>query len=312
MRNSKKAYWAGVDWAGGKGTEDQWNQIVDLQQSATRRNDAVQKWMTELKEHIERNHMNDAFMENRLAGIEDLRRSAAEQLAITSSLLDAAHPKNSADAQADRLLQTRLTALKKAAESQKLATVGFGGMLRRLYDWENLQTALVNTNLLRERESEIYEITRQMAPLTIGREAQDLDEQTLDKILSLSERQKAALEAETNLENQLASFALKADAEGRGTTKRYLTVAYGHLRDIQVNNTLKAITGRIADNQLSDVAKDQNDVITALKVVEGGLVAAGRKCRSGAGCRGGGIAEGEIRKMSRRQARTAADDCRER
>ena len=279
-RNQKKAYWNGVDWAGaaaaGKASEEQWNQIVELQEAAGRANEAVQRWMAELKQHIERNRMQDALMENRLAGIEDLCRGAAEQMAAAQGLLNAAHPKNSAEAQPDRLLQMRLEALKLAGDRQKLAAVGFGRMLRKLYDWENLQTALVNTSLLRERQAEIHETTRQMAPSTIGREAQDLDEKTLDKVLTLSQQQKAALEAETNLENQLAAIALKAEADGRATVKHYLLVAYGYLRGIQVNNTLKVIAAKIADNQLSDVAKDQAAVMSALKVVEGGLVAAGK------------------------------------
>jgi hypothetical protein len=223
-----------------------------------------------------RNRMQDALMEQRLAGIEDLRAGAEEQLALARGLLNAAHPKNSAEAQPDRLLQTRQAALGKVAEAQKLATVGFGRMLRKLYDWENLQTALVNTKLLRERQDEIQEATRQIAPQIIGREAQDLDEKTLDRILALAQKQKTALEAETNLENQLAAIALKADSEGRTSVRRYLLTAFGYLRDQRLNNTMKLLAARIADNQLSDTAKDQAAVSAGFKVVEGTLVAAGK------------------------------------
>ncbi len=278
--NQKKAYWLGHDWlesaATNKATGEAWSQLVDTEESAGRASEAIKRWMGELKEHLVRNRMQDALMEHRLAGIEDLRAGAAEQLALARDLLNAAHPKNSSEAQPDRLLQTRQSALKQAGEPMRLATVGFGRMLRKLYDWENLQTALVNTKLLRERQEEIQEAARQIAPLIIGREAQDLDEKTLDRILSLSQKQKTALEAETNLENQLAAIAIKADSEGRTSIKRYLLTAFGYLRDTRVNNTMKLLAARIADNQLSDTVKDQSAVSAGLKVVEGMLVAGGK------------------------------------
>ena len=41
-----------------------------------RAGEAVQRWMVELKEHIERNKMQDALMDQRLRAIEDLQREA--------------------------------------------------------------------------------------------------------------------------------------------------------------------------------------------------------------------------------------------
>ena len=260
----------------GEAHSDLWNQMVEAQETAGRANEAVKRWMDELKEHLQRNRMQDALMEQRLVAIEDLRAGFTEQMVLARDPLNAAHPKTSAAAQPDRLVPTRVAALKQATDRQKLATVGFGRMLRKLYDWENLQTALVNTKLLRERQEEIQDAVRQITPLTIGREAQDLDTQTIDKILTLAQKQKTALETETNLENQLAAIALKADAEGRVTVKRYMLTAYGYLREVRVNNTLKVMSAKIADNQLADVAKDQANVATALKVVEGTLMAAGK------------------------------------
>src|SRR5262249_47539631 len=147
-------YWAGQDWikatAEGTATDEQWHKMIELQESAGRAHEAIQRWMSELKEHMERNRMQDALMDNRLATINALRQGAAEQLTAARTLLNAAHPKNSAEAQAYRLAQTRLKALQGATEPQEKATVGFGRMLRQLYDWENLQTALVSTRMLRE------------------------------------------------------------------------------------------------------------------------------------------------------------------
>jgi len=279
-RNQKKTYFGGIDWAekfsSGNPEDEKWNDIVESQELAARAAAAVQRWLSDLDEHIARNRMDDAFMKSRLAVIEDLRRGAEEQISSARAVLAKAHPKDSAEAEPTRLKTSRIQALKQASEPQRMAAVGLGRLLRKMYDWENLQTALVNTNLLRERQAEIYETTRQIAPETIGREAEDLDDKTLDQVLALAQQQKAVMEAETNLENQLALIALKADKEGRKAIRRYLLVAYGYLRDIQVNRSLKIVAQKIGDNQLSDVTKDQLDVITAMKVVEAGLVKAGK------------------------------------
>jgi hypothetical protein len=279
-RNQTKAYFGGIDWteksSSGKPEDEKWNDIVESQEVAARATAAVRRWLSDLDEHIARNRMDDAFMKTRLAVIEDLRRGAEEQISSARAILDKAHPKDAAEAEPGRLKTTRIQALKQASEPQRLAAVGLGRLLRKMYDWENLQTALVNTNLLRERQAEIYEMTCQIAPQTIGREAEDLDDKTLDKVLALAQQQKAVMEAETSLENQLALVALKADKEGRTTIRRYLLVAYGYLRDIQVNRSLKIVAQKIGDNQLSDVTKDQLDVVTAMKVVEAGLVKAGK------------------------------------
>ena len=46
------------------------------------------------------------------------------------------------------------TSTKKTGE--ETAVIAMGKLLRMMYDWEGLQTALVDTKLLREREAEIY------------------------------------------------------------------------------------------------------------------------------------------------------------
>ncbi|HUV11060.1 MAG TPA: hypothetical protein VMX12_08775, partial [Acidimicrobiia bacterium] len=278
-RSQKEAYHLGLDWTAkpADGTDDErWREIVAKQDLARRATDAVRTWFDELSGHIERNRMEDAFMKSRLAVIEELQSGAAQELSAVVTLLAKAHPRNAAEAETARLRAARLDALKRAADRQKLATVGLGRLLRKMYDWENLQTALVNTRLLRERQAEIYETTRTIAPVTIGREAEDLDEKTLDKVLVLAQQQNAVMEAETSLETQLATIALKANAEGRRSVSGVLLTAYGYLRDIQVGRNLKQIARKIAANQLSDVSGEQLEVVTAMKVVEGGLVKAGR------------------------------------
>ena len=278
-RSQKQAYHLGRDWVAkhpsGKADDETWREIVAKQALSRRASQAVKRWLDELSGHIKRNRMDDAFMRNRLAVIEDLRSGAHRELSAAVAVLEKAHPRNAAEAEDARLKATRLEALGKAADRQKLATIGLGRMLRKMYDWENLQTALLNTRLLRERQAEIHEITRTIAPVTIGREAEDLDEKTLDRVLVLAQQQTAVMETEANLEAQLASIALKANAEGRRSVQRVLLTAYGYLRDIQLARSLKQIARKIAANRLSDVTTDQLEVVTAMKVVEGGLVKAG-------------------------------------
>ena len=85
--------------------------------------------------------------------------------------------------------------MKEAANRQKLAATGFGLMLRQLYDWENLQTAKTRQHQAPPRTPGGDPSAAQSPTSIIGREAR-ISTKTLDKILTLSQKQKTALEAE--------------------------------------------------------------------------------------------------------------------
>lgn len=278
--SQKKAYYDGLDWvqksASGAPGDEKWNEVLARQSLAERAAGAVSSWLGVLYGHIEINQMEDAFMKARLDVIRELLGQAQRRVSEVRERLDRTHPMNAAEAAAEKLKATRTAALKASVETQRSAVVILGRILRKMYDWENLQTALVSTKLLGERLTDVHDATRQLAPVTIGKEIEDLPDDLVDKVLTLGKQQRATLETETSLEEELGTIALKADKEGRKTVRQYLMLAFKYVKEKSVNSTLRIIVDRIDNNQLSDAAKDQVAIMQAMKIVEGGLVKAGK------------------------------------
>ncbi|MDA0837614.1 MAG: hypothetical protein O2857_07520 [Planctomycetota bacterium] len=279
--NQLKAWKLGTQWqAEGTGDEGDpiWRALEESQTATARASSAMEMHLREITEAYEQNDMSREFMAARLGQVADLLKHLTEKLlSPIAGLLKQTRPTTAADAQADRLKQIRLDGLKKCQDEQKLAVLYCERMLRKLYDWRDLQTTLVKATLLHEEQDEVLGLTEGIAPKFIGAEIEDLSDKDQDGLLTLAKRQQTLYDVETELENLLVAMRFKANKQKRKSIEDPLAAAYQGLRSKRVNDNLKTAARLIGNNQPFQVINNQKAALHALNIVKGGLFLAGQE-----------------------------------
>jgi hypothetical protein len=283
-RYAQRVAWSrSKQWAEkGTGKEDDplWLEMVEAQETAVRAARAIDGELQTLTTLYNRNHMGQEFMAVRLSEIGRYvaRLSGTEHPKIDSSIREAT-PRSSLEAAPDALKRKRAAELKKFHKHQRLAWLAYSRVLVKLYDWRDLQTSSITARLLYERQKELRGKTIEIAPRYIGKHILDLTDAEQEDLITLGKRQKAIFDTETELERQLVYTIRKAE---RANPKRLtiigpLNYAFKLLRDSRTNYHLKRAAKLIAENQPSQIVKNQTDATTALKSVLRGLVRAGER-----------------------------------
>src|SRR5204862_5137494 len=99
--------------------------------------------------------------------------------------------------------------------SQKMAVLMLERLLRKCYDWRDLQTSAITSALLHERQEEVGAMTEKVAPKYIGKEFEDLSDPEQEQLVTLGKQQRAIFDTETQLETQLAHQIFKAERQDR-------------------------------------------------------------------------------------------------
>lgn len=280
-RNQLQAWRRGGQWlAKGTGAEDDplWTEMAEAQQKSFAAARQIKFHFQALTEKYERNHMGQDFMAGRLSAIAELlSRLLDQEHAPIVEGLATARPRSAADAAPDRLKSLRGDALGRFKDRQKMAVLVLERLLRRLYDWRDLQTCTVTAKLLHEQQEEVLDRTQVLAPKTIAKEIEDLKEADQEKLLTLGKQQRAIFDTETGLENQLTYLMYKAERQARKTILDPLQAAFRNLRNNRVNDHLKRSAELIENNQPAQIIDNQKAALRALQVVQAGLVQAGQK-----------------------------------
>ena len=280
-RNQLHAWQIGGEWlqtGTGAADDELWTNMKSAQEKSFLAAKQIQFHLQTLTEKYERNHMSRDFMAGRLSVIAQLlgRLTDQEHSAIAAAL-ERARPKTAAEAQSARLKTTRTDVLGKGQDNQKMAVLVLERMLRKLYDWRDLQNCTITTKLLYEQQDEVREQTSTLAPKTIAKEIEDLSDKDQEQLLTLGKQQRAIFDTETGLENQLTYLTYKAEKQQRKSILVPLRAAWANLRNQRVNDYLKRAAELIDNNQPSQILKDQTAAIRALRLVEDGLIIAGQK-----------------------------------
>ncbi|MEX1097485.1 MAG: hypothetical protein WED34_15675 [Planctomycetales bacterium] len=280
-RNQLEAWQLGAKFLeSGTGDEDDpvWTALADAQRKSFVAAQQIRYHLDVLTQKHERNHMGRDFMASRLSVISELlnRLTAQEHVAIATGLGNA-RPKTAAEAQAERLKTTRTQVATAFEPNQKMSVLILERMLRKLYDWRDLQTSTITTKLLYEQQEEVLDLTKEIAPKTIAKEIEDLSDADQEKLITLGKQQTAIFDTETGLEQQLTYLMYKAERQKRQSILEPLRAAFGLLRDRRVNDHLKQAAKLIANNQPSDILKNQEQAVRELKIVQEGLLQAGQK-----------------------------------
>ncbi|HLX63652.1 MAG TPA: hypothetical protein VKX17_20445 [Planctomycetota bacterium] len=280
-RNQLDAWKLGAQWQkSGTGKEDDaaWREMIEKQENAIRAARAMSSQLAIIAEAYENNHMQREFMAARLNEIAELlkRLNEKEHLEISTRLREA-RPQTDADSAPERLKSLRSTALSRCAADQKIAVLILERLLRKTYDWRDLQTTTITSSLLHERQDEIGTTTEKVSPNYIGKEFEDLSDPEQEQLLTLGKQQRAIFDTETQLETQLAMQIFKAEKQRRKSIHIPLKAAFEGLRANRVNDNLKEAAAKIENNQPSVIIKNQRAALRALEAVKTGLVFAGQK-----------------------------------
>ncbi|KKL50292.1 hypothetical protein LCGC14_2306950, partial [marine sediment metagenome] len=285
--NQLTAYELGAKWlTGGTGEpgDETWTTMTDRQQRSFVAARAMQHHLRVLSEKYTRNNMQPDFMAGRLAVIADL----LNQLVTTHHLkieqaLRRARPRTSADADPASCKELRKGALTdkgaeklSARDHQKMSVLASERLLRKVLDWFDLQTCIITTKLMHQQQEEVLGRTQGIAGQYIGKSILDLTDRQQEELITLGKQQKAVFDTETGLERQLSFLMERADLQRRRSIRDPLMAAFSVLRNKRVNDNLKKAYLMIANNQPSQIIQQQKDALAALKVVETGLIVAGR------------------------------------
>ncbi|GMV80625.1 MAG: hypothetical protein AMXMBFR7_18090 [Planctomycetota bacterium] len=280
-RNQLDAWKQGQQWLkSGTGKEDDaaWSGMHEKQDAAIRAAKAMEGHLRTLTKQYENNHMEQEFMAARVSQVNALlQKIIAEAHDPIASSLRGARPKTQADAAESKQKDLRAKALGEAAGPQKLAVLMLDRLVRKVFDWRDLQTATIQTSTILDRQEEITALTETLAPKTIGKEFEDLQSDEQDKLVTLGKQQQANFDAETQLELQLSQQMFKAKVQKRDNVRAPLEAAFTGLRSARVNDSLKDAAKRIEDNQPSAIVAKQKLASQVLRAVKGGLVLAGQK-----------------------------------
>jgi hypothetical protein len=279
--NQYAAWVLGGEWlrkGSGKEEDQLWRDMKEKQELAIRASRAMENYLLDLTEQYEKNGMQRDFMAGRLAVITELLRhvTGTEHPAIAEGLRRA-RPKTDADAAPARLKGLRGSQVKKFSPNQKLATLYLERLVKRLFDWRDLQTTLIRTTLLHEEQEEVLGITQKLAPKTLGQELEDLPDDVQDELITLGKRQRTLFDVESELEKELEFQIHRAEQQQRKSILASLRGAYKGLRNNGVNSNLKVAAKKIENNQSFQIIKNQKSALQVLSLVKGGLIYAGQK-----------------------------------
>ena len=279
--NQYTAWERGKEWlAKGTGAENDpvWQDLKDKQELAIRSAKAMEGYLRDLVQEYEQNDMRSEFMAARLGVIVDLlRRVTDKEHPAVAAGLERARPRTDADAAPERQKGLRASAVGKFADNQKMATLCLERILKRVFDWRDLQTTLIRTTMLHEEQGEVQTATTALGPKTLGWRIEDLADDVQDKLLTLGKRQGTIFDMETELEKELEFQMYRAEQQKRQSILVPMLTAYRGLRDKRVNDNLKQATGSIQSNQLLPIVRNQKDALEALSLVKAGLIFAGGK-----------------------------------
>lgn len=276
------------DWlkdGGGAESDSRWAALAERQKKSIRAAVASEMHLRELEDAYRSNRMAMEFMSGRVDAIARLMDALNEQhhAAVDAALLRAV-PRTDADAEPAALKARREGALAatsrlgfSAAEHQKLALLHLERILRKLYDWEDFQTAVVRATLLEEEQQAILAASKEIGTRHIGADPNDLPDDAVETLKTLGKRQAVAADAEQSLEEMLAFFEYKAEVQQRMETRAPMHVAYTELRDRRIQDGLKRAAAQIALNQAIAIVPEQEAAIAALAFVRAGLELAGKK-----------------------------------
>ena len=281
--NQLTAHETGGQWLT-KPDDEIWAGMTDKQQRSFVAARAMRHHLRVLDEKAARNDMQPDFMSARLGAITRLLNDLVRvHHAAVERALRRARPKTGADALPKRLQALRRSALSdKAADGwsgrdrQKMSVLVLERLLRKVLDWFDLQTCIVTTKLMYEQQEEVLARTRAIAGQYIGKSILDLTDDQQKELITLGKQQKAVFDTETALERQIALLTERAERQDRRSIRDPLTAAFSVLRKRRVNDNLKKAHRMIANNQPSQIVRQQKDALAALKVVETGLIVAGR------------------------------------
>ncbi len=280
-RNQLQAWRLGDEWQTARAVPP-WKirsgpSMQDSQEKSFRAAEQIKRHLQLLTDKYERNDMARDFMAGRLSVVAELtNRLVQQEHAEIRTGLEQARPRTDASAAPEQLVLLRQTAVKGIGDRQKMAVLVLERMLRKLYDWRDLQTSAVTTKLLREQQADVQTITEKVAPNTIAKEIEDLSDDDQEQLLTLGKQQRAIFDAETGLENQLTYLMYKAERQRRQNILQPLQAAFGNLRNNRVNHHLKRAAEMIENNQPSQIIDNQRAAERALNVVEAGLLLAGQ------------------------------------
>ncbi len=237
---------------------------------------ALADLIQDLRGHIEASAMHVDFMSRRLdQATKFLYPMLETHLPDIESTLAEGKPTSSAEAEPAAALAKMQQAVTAARPKQRQACLTFYRIYTYLADWHDLQTMLVKTKWLAERESEIYDATFAVTPKFIGREIEDLDEEDVKELATIGHQQQAAFEAERALEYELAQLIVKSEREKRLAVWEALVQTFKGLKSYLVNHKLRQAALAIADNRPHTILEAQKLAIKGLTWVRDGLVKAG-------------------------------------
>lgn len=287
-RNQLDAWKKAQEWQkSGTGSPDDkiWEEMQDKQKKAIRAGVAADMHLRSIIDAYESNRMHLEFMAGRLGVIAKLMNELVENHhPNVDNALRKAIPRTDADAEPSRLKALRTGALSEKSKAgmstvqhQKMALLYLERILRKLFDWEDLQTTIITSTLLHEEQEDLMNISKDIGARLIGKDILDLNEKDQDTLLTLGKKQRVQYDVETGLETQIQFLMEKAQIQKRATIKAAMQVAFGELRNRQVNRHLKKAADAIEKNQVATIIPDQEAALQALAVVKAGLEVAGKK-----------------------------------
>lgn len=275
--NQLDAYTEGRQWvskAVNKVDDEAWQGMVDKQIASIRALDALGSYLAVLTNKYERNRMHKEFMSVRLNSIlSDIQTMTSKEMSIVNSKLNESKPKS--DDEAGRIKSIRLNSQKSFEAHQKMSVLYMERILRKIFDWRDLQDTTIKVTNTYERQKDILAKTIKIAPDLIGIDPLDLTDEQRTNLDDLMKQQKSIYEAENSMEHMFQYLMVKAKKNERHSILEPLHAAFKYLRAKRVNDCLKKIDQRIADNLCSMVTEDQQLVVDVMSVVKAGLIKAG-------------------------------------
>ncbi|MFO7898192.1 MAG: hypothetical protein R6V58_03925 [Planctomycetota bacterium] len=261
-----------------------WASMVRKQDAASRGVKAIDRALEYLVRQYQRNGMQKEFMSGRVANISEyVTALSSSRIPKVLSGIEKAKPVTDVDMQPENLAGRRRGQLGELDHStgfirdQKMACLILQRLLRRLYDWQDLQTSSIQATHLHDTQEEVMARTREVAPKYIGKSILDLTNEEQEELITLAKRQQAVADAEKHLEGQLDYMIERAEFQRRPSILGPLKSVFKVLRDNRVQDRLKDAARKIENNQSDQIVDHQKGAILWMRAVQGALIGAGRK-----------------------------------
>ncbi len=265
-----------------KGTGEEndklWVDMDDKQSMSIRASRSMQIFLQDITDKYTLNNMSREFMSVRLGVIKDcVNKVTKEYHPEVDKKIRGTKPRTAAESIPGKLKTTRETAMKKFINEQKMALLYLERVLKKLFDWRDLQMSTVRTTILHEEQKEVLDLTMEIAPKFIGLEIEDVSDEAQEALITLGKRQQTIFDTETELEKQLVHMKFKAKKQNRHSIRLPLDTAYKTLRSNRVNDNLNQAAKKIRNNQPDQIINNQKAALHALDIVKGGFIGAGQK-----------------------------------